>query len=151
MALANVRSSDQLTVWLRTWPKTETVGDRGCMFVMACCWPETKAACALALALAFVVQLEVAMSSTKKHPRSFCMKRFNLDSFRFATLRWAGESAFQRPGLVDCCGTLMNMAITPRGPKGSFLLGNLAEFGRDPLNFLTRCVRDYGDFVPLRF
>jgi cytochrome P450 len=37
------------------------------------------------------------------------------------------------------------------GPKGSFFLGNLIEFGRDPLGFLEQCVRDHGDFVPLRF
>jgi len=45
------------------------------------------------------------------------------------------------------------LTTAPRraGPKGSFFLGNLQEFGRDPLGFLERCVRDYGDFVPLRF
>ena len=45
------------------------------------------------------------------------------------------------------------LTTAPRraGPKGSFFLGNLQKFGRDPLGFLERCVRDYGDFVPLRF
>src|SRR5262245_42248155 len=43
------------------------------------------------------------------------------------------------------------MAQTIHAPKGSLFLGNLADFGRDPLGFLTRCARDYGDFVPLRF
>ena len=38
-----------------------------------------------------------------------------------------------------------------KGPKGSFVVGNLPEFGRDPLGFLERCARDFGDFVPLRF
>jgi cytochrome P450 len=38
-----------------------------------------------------------------------------------------------------------------KGPKGSFLVGNLPEFGRDPLAFLERCAREFGDFVPLRF
>jgi cytochrome P450 len=38
-----------------------------------------------------------------------------------------------------------------KGPKGSFLLGNLPAFGRDPLGFLEGCVREFGDFVPLRF
>jgi cytochrome P450 len=37
------------------------------------------------------------------------------------------------------------------GPKGTWLLGNLRQFGRDPLGFLEQCARDYGDFVPLRF
>ena len=37
------------------------------------------------------------------------------------------------------------------GPKGSWLTGNLTEFGQDPLGFLEKCVRDYGDFVPVRF
>ena len=37
------------------------------------------------------------------------------------------------------------------GPKGSFLLGNLAAFGRDPLQFLENCASHYGDYVLLRF
>src|SRR5438034_3045177 len=116
MALVKVRSSVQFTFWLRTWPKTETVGGRGCMFAMACCWPATKAACALALAFALVVQLEVAISSIKKHPRSFCIKRFNLDSLRFATLCAAGESSFQRPGLLDCCWHIDEHSYNPTPP-----------------------------------
>jgi cytochrome P450 len=45
------------------------------------------------------------------------------------------------------------MAVTtlPPGPKGSWLSGNLADFRRDRLAFLTRCARDYGDVVRLRF
>lgn len=39
----------------------------------------------------------------------------------------------------------------PPGPAGHFFSGNLAEFNRDRLGFLTRCARVYGDFVPLRF
>lgn len=35
----------------------------------------------------------------------------------------------------------------PPGPKGHFLLGNLPEFMKDPLAFLTRCACDYGDVV----
>jgi cytochrome P450 len=38
-----------------------------------------------------------------------------------------------------------------RGPKGYPLIGNLWEAARDPLDFLARCRREYGDFVPLRF
>lgn len=36
------------------------------------------------------------------------------------------------------------------GPKGSFLLGNLKQFGQDPLQFLEQAA-EFGDFVPLRF
>ena len=36
-------------------------------------------------------------------------------------------------------------------PKGSFLLGNTAAFGQDPLGFLTHCSQTYGEIVPLRF
>src|SRR5438105_9605504 len=43
------------------------------------------------------------------------------------------------------------MHDTLKGPKGSFLVGNLPQFGRDPLAFLERCAREFGDFVPLRF
>jgi cytochrome P450 len=38
----------------------------------------------------------------------------------------------------------------PRGPRGRFLVGNLVEFRRDRLEFMTRCAREYGDVVPLR-
>jgi cytochrome P450 len=37
----------------------------------------------------------------------------------------------------------------PPGPKGRFLIGNLAEFSDDPLGFLTRCAREHGDVVRL--
>ena len=37
------------------------------------------------------------------------------------------------------------------GPKGSFLAGNLTQFGRDPLGFLEKCTREHGDLVPIRF
>jgi cytochrome P450 len=36
------------------------------------------------------------------------------------------------------------------GPPGSTILGNLGELGEQPLDFLTKCDRDYGDIVPLR-
>ncbi|MDQ2869852.1 MAG: cytochrome P450 [Acidobacteriota bacterium] len=38
----------------------------------------------------------------------------------------------------------------PPGPAGGFLLGSLPEFAGDVLGFLTRCVRDHGDFVHFR-
>ncbi|AKQ69408.1 Cytochrome P450 family protein [Myxococcus hansupus] len=37
----------------------------------------------------------------------------------------------------------------PPGPKGHFIAGNLVEFSEDPLGFLTRCAREYGDVVRL--
>jgi cytochrome P450 len=40
---------------------------------------------------------------------------------------------------------------TPTGPKGSWLGGNLPEFRTHRLDFLTRCVREHGDMVKLRF
>jgi cytochrome P450 len=39
----------------------------------------------------------------------------------------------------------------PLGPKGHWLGGNLPEFRRDRLDFLTRCARTYGDVTRLRF
>ena len=39
----------------------------------------------------------------------------------------------------------------PPGPRGIPLLGNLPEIARDPLRFLERCTREFGDFVPFRF
>jgi cytochrome P450 len=38
-----------------------------------------------------------------------------------------------------------------RGPKPRFLIGNIAEYGPDPLGFMTRCAREYGDLVPIKF
>src|SRR3974377_1801977 len=39
----------------------------------------------------------------------------------------------------------------PPGPKGHFLLGNLAAVSRDWLGFYAQCARDYGDVVQLRY
>jgi cytochrome P450 len=38
----------------------------------------------------------------------------------------------------------------PPGPRGLFLLGNLLDFRRDFLGFLTRASREYGDVVSFR-
>jgi cytochrome P450 len=38
----------------------------------------------------------------------------------------------------------------PPGPKGHWLTGNLPQFARDRLGFLTDCARRYGDCVALR-
>jgi cytochrome P450 len=38
----------------------------------------------------------------------------------------------------------------PPGPKGSFLVGNSLEYLRDPMGFIERAKRDYGDMVRLR-
>ncbi len=38
----------------------------------------------------------------------------------------------------------------PPGPKPHWLLGNLPEFRRDPLGFLTDCARTYGDIASFR-
>lgn len=45
----------------------------------------------------------------------------------------------------------MATATQYRGPLGHFLLGSLAEYWRDPLGFVTRCAREYGDVVRVRF
>lgn len=41
--------------------------------------------------------------------------------------------------------------LTPPGPRGTWLGGNLREFRHDRLAFLTRCARTYGDVVQFRF
>ena len=38
-----------------------------------------------------------------------------------------------------------------RAPKARWFVGHMPEFGRNPLRFMERCARDFGDFVPLRF
>jgi len=44
----------------------------------------------------------------------------------------------------------MALATLPPGPKGHYLTGNLLDYARDPLDFLSRCSREYGDVVRLR-
>src|SRR5215470_10952885 len=39
----------------------------------------------------------------------------------------------------------------PPGPKGHFLLGNLAAVSHDWLGFYSRCAKEYGDVVKLRY
>ncbi len=41
-------------------------------------------------------------------------------------------------------------AYQPPGPRPRPLVGNLAEFGRDPLGFLTACAREHGDIAGIR-
>jgi len=38
----------------------------------------------------------------------------------------------------------------PPGPRGLPLIGSALAFGRDPLGFLTRCARTYGDVAAIR-
>src|SRR5947209_4342828 len=56
-----------------------------------------------------------------------------------------------RPALLVMKATVMKTLPLPPGPKGHFLRGNLPEFRRGRLDFLSRCARDYGPFVALRF
>src|SRR5215218_9474466 len=44
----------------------------------------------------------------------------------------------------------MILATSPPGPEGTYFVGNLLDYARDPLLFLTRCSREYGDVVRLR-
>lgn len=39
---------------------------------------------------------------------------------------------------------------TPPGPPGRFLLGNLPDFARDVLGYLSFCAREYGDVARMR-
>ena len=39
----------------------------------------------------------------------------------------------------------------PPGPGGRYLFGNLFDYSRDPLGFLSSCAREYGDVVRLQF
>jgi cytochrome P450 len=45
----------------------------------------------------------------------------------------------------------MSASLAPNGPVGNLLLGVMPEFNRDPLAFLERLARDYGDVVSTRF
>ncbi len=43
------------------------------------------------------------------------------------------------------------VAVAPAGPRGGRVLGNMREFNADPLRFIERCAREFGDAVPTRF
>jgi cytochrome P450 len=43
----------------------------------------------------------------------------------------------------------MAPAALPPGPRGHYLIGNLLDYARDPLGFMSRCSREYGDVVRL--
>jgi cytochrome P450 len=45
----------------------------------------------------------------------------------------------------------MRSAALPPGPVGHHLAGNVLDYKRDPLGYLTCCSREYGDIVRLRF
>lgn len=45
----------------------------------------------------------------------------------------------------------MTAAPRPPGPKGYWLSGHLPLYRKGPLDFLTRCAREHGDVVGLRF
>ena len=42
-------------------------------------------------------------------------------------------------------------AFSLPSPKGNFLLGNLIDFGKDSLGFMTECYKKYGEITPLPF
>jgi cytochrome P450 len=44
----------------------------------------------------------------------------------------------------------MATATLPAGPKARLITGHLYDFRAGSLDFLARCAREYGDFVPLR-
>lgn len=54
--------------------------------------------------------------------------------------------ALRRPGVPPAAGRVL-----PPGPKGSLIKGNLTGFQRDPLEFMSKCAREYGDVVMFRF
>ncbi len=46
--------------------------------------------------------------------------------------------------------TTLSSPSRPAGPRSYPLIGNLFSFHRDPLGFLSRCARDYGDICQMR-
>lgn len=43
----------------------------------------------------------------------------------------------------------MTEKTTPPGPKGFLFLGNIPQFAHNPLEFMAKCAREYGDVVQL--
>src|SRR5690349_15648274 len=54
------------------------------------------------------------------------------------------------PPFAALKGTMMPQIKIPPGPRGLPLLGCLPGYARDPLGFLTRLARQYGDAVRFR-
>ncbi|BDA67302.1 cytochrome P450 [Rivularia sp. IAM M-261] len=50
--------------------------------------------------------------------------------------------------LFNNLNQIQDVFTLPR-PKGNFILGNIIEFGKDALGFMTQCAQQYGDIVPL--
>src|SRR6187402_265732 len=47
-------------------------------------------------------------------------------------------------------GDVVTTRSGPAGPPGSRVFGNMPAYNADPLAFMTRAAREYGDVVPLR-
>jgi hypothetical protein len=45
--------------------------------------------------------------------------------------------------------TVVQSSVPP-GPKGVPLLGNAREFVQEPITYLQRCAREYGDIMQIR-
>src|SRR6266852_6215764 len=45
----------------------------------------------------------------------------------------------------------MVATLLPPGPRGHFFVGNIPEYIRDPLGFLSECARKHGDVVRMTF
>jgi Cytochrome P450 len=45
----------------------------------------------------------------------------------------------------------MVATLFPPGPRGHFFVGNIPEYIRDPLGFLSECARKHGDVVRMTF
>ncbi|WP_267879662.1 cytochrome P450 [Caldalkalibacillus mannanilyticus] len=41
----------------------------------------------------------------------------------------------------------MSVFSKPSGPKSIPLLGNMVDFGKDPLQFLTKCAQEFGEIT----
>src|SRR4051794_2629784 len=84
----------------------------------------------------------VGGSGTRGFPREF----MGVPIVRY---RKRKDGSIMTPRLPDSPAVRVDSRV--EGPPGRWLGGNLADFRRDRLAFLSRCARDYGDVVALRF
>ena len=66
-----------------------------------------------------------------------------------AAFRSSPFSSRRQLSLFDWVPNMAKPSLPP-GPKGHFLFGCLRELRRDFLGFMTACVREYGDVVPVK-
>src|SRR5262249_24348335 len=86
------------------------------------------------------------------NPNEAFSQSVSLQSALLLLHTFSGKQVSRTRPMATASPSVVNPALKPPpGPKGHFLLGNLAAVSRDWLGFYVQCARDYGDVVQLRY